>query len=74
MPAAHDRHTSSAAAKDHLNELLDEALKDTFPASDPVAIAVDAEPALATHARGSSSGRDDAQGRPPRCGPENEAA
>lgn len=25
----------------HLDELLDEALKDTFPASDPVAVGID---------------------------------
>jgi hypothetical protein len=41
------RHKSISAATDHLNDLLDEALKETFPASDPVAIAVDAEPAAA---------------------------
>ena len=29
------------AAIEHLNELLDEALKETFPASDPIAIDVD---------------------------------
>jgi hypothetical protein len=28
----------------HLDELLDQALKDTFPASDPVAINVELEP------------------------------
>ena len=28
----------------HLDELLDEALKETFPASDPVAINVEIEP------------------------------
>jgi hypothetical protein len=27
----------------HLNELLDEALEETFPASDPIAIAVELE-------------------------------
>jgi hypothetical protein len=32
------------AAMAHLDELLDEALKDTFPASDPVAINVEIEP------------------------------
>ena len=31
------------AAMAHLDELLDEALKDTFPASDPVAINVEIE-------------------------------
>ena len=33
-----------SAAMAHLDELLDEALKDTFPASDPVAINVEIEP------------------------------
>lgn len=31
----------SSAARAHLDELLDEALAETFPASDPVAIAVE---------------------------------
>jgi hypothetical protein len=31
------------AAMAHLNELLDEALEETFPASDPIAIAVELE-------------------------------
>lgn len=34
---------SRARAK-HLDEMLDEALKETFPASDPVAIAPASEP------------------------------
>lgn len=38
MPATKhpDRHSSAAIA--HLNELLDDALMATFPASDPIAI------------------------------------
>ena len=32
---------SSRAAIGHLDQLLDEALRETFPASDPVAIAID---------------------------------
>jgi len=32
-----------AAANAHLNELLDEALTETFPASDPIAINVELE-------------------------------
>jgi hypothetical protein len=32
-----------AAATAHLNELLDEALKETFPASDPILINVELE-------------------------------
>ena len=33
----------SLAARAHLSELLDEALEETFPASDPIAIAVELE-------------------------------
>jgi hypothetical protein len=33
----------SSAARAHLNELLDEALEETFPASDPIAVAVEFE-------------------------------
>jgi hypothetical protein len=39
---AADKPGSAAA---HLNELLDEALQQTFPASDPVAIDIEAGPA-----------------------------
>jgi hypothetical protein len=35
---------SLSAEMTHLNELLDEALKETFPASDPVAIDVELRP------------------------------
>jgi hypothetical protein len=49
------RRKSVSAAADHLDDLLDEALKETFPASDPVAITVDAEPALAAPAPHSPS-------------------
>jgi len=38
MPATKPPHRYSSAAVAHLDELLDEALKATFPASDPVAI------------------------------------
>jgi hypothetical protein len=39
-------HKPVAATMAHLNELLDEALEETFPASDPIAIAVElSEPA-----------------------------
>jgi hypothetical protein len=41
--AATKRPHRTRAATAHLNELLDEALKETFPASDPIAI--DVEPA-----------------------------
>jgi len=34
----------SAAARTHLEELLDKALADTFPASDPVSYLVPEEP------------------------------
>jgi hypothetical protein len=43
MPAMKHQHKLSSAAIAHLNELLDEALKQTFPASDPVAINVEFE-------------------------------
>jgi hypothetical protein len=43
MLSTHHRHKSASRAADHLNEMLDEALKATFPASDPVAISVEAE-------------------------------
>jgi len=36
-------HQPVRATMAHLDELLDEALKDTFPASDPVAINVELE-------------------------------
>ena len=38
MPATKRPHRYSSAAIAHLNELLDDALKATFPASDPIAI------------------------------------
>jgi hypothetical protein len=38
MPATKPPHRYSSAAVAHLDELLDDALKATFPASDPVAI------------------------------------
>ena len=34
---------SSPAAMAHMNDLLDEALKGTFPASDPIAINIEPE-------------------------------
>jgi hypothetical protein len=43
-------HKPRPATMAHLNELLDEALEETFPASDPIAIAVElgsAEPKTA---------------------------
>jgi hypothetical protein len=46
------RPKTSGAASDHrLDALLDEALKDTFPASDPVAITVDADASSAPRAK-----------------------
>ncbi len=38
-------HKPRPATMAHLNELLDEALEETFPASDPIAIAVELESA-----------------------------
>ena len=43
MPAEKKPHRASSAALVHLDELLDEALEQTFPASDAVAIAIDIE-------------------------------
>ena len=52
------------AAIAHLNELLDEALKETFPASDPIAISVELEsPEHATAARPDSALRSEAPAR-----------
>jgi hypothetical protein len=36
-------HKPPPAVMTHLDELLDEALKETFPASDPIAVAVELE-------------------------------
>jgi hypothetical protein len=41
MIAKHPRKPVPLA---HLNELLDEALEETFPASDPIAVAVELVP------------------------------
>jgi len=41
MPDDKKAHKASATALAHIDELLDEALKQTFPASDPVAINVE---------------------------------
>jgi hypothetical protein len=38
MPIEHKPHRASSRALAHLDELLDEALEQTFPASDAVAI------------------------------------
>ena len=38
MPIEHKAHRPSSRLLTHLNWLLDEALEQTFPASDPVAI------------------------------------
>jgi hypothetical protein len=43
MIAPKNPQKSSSAAMAHMNDLLDEALKQTFPASDPIAIAVELE-------------------------------
>ena len=62
MRAPKNSQKSAAAVAAHLNDLLDEALEETFPASDPVAIAVDVDDAVhvavTTHkgARKASSG------------------
>jgi hypothetical protein len=41
MPDEKKAHTASAAMLAHIDELLDEALKQTFPASDPIAINIE---------------------------------
>jgi len=43
MIAPKNPQKSSSAAMAHMNDLLDEALKQTFPASDPIAINVELE-------------------------------
>ena len=43
MIAPKNPQKSSSAAMAHMNDLLDEALKQTFPASDPIAINVEHE-------------------------------
>jgi hypothetical protein len=50
MPAEKKPHRASSAALAHLDELLDEALEQTFPASDAVAIDIDIE--RESHKRG----------------------
>jgi hypothetical protein len=41
MPDDKKAHKASAATLAHIDELLDEALKQTFPGSDPVAINIE---------------------------------
>jgi hypothetical protein len=41
MPVKTNLHGPSPAARAHMEELLDEALNETFPASDPVAINIE---------------------------------
>jgi hypothetical protein len=43
MSTTTHRQKLSSTARAHLNDLLDEALEETFPASDPIAIAVEPE-------------------------------
>jgi hypothetical protein len=43
MPIEHKPHRASSSVLAHLDGLLDEALEQTFPASDPVAIDIDRE-------------------------------
>jgi hypothetical protein len=43
MPNEHKAHRPSSRLLAHLDGLLDEALEQTFPASDPVAIDIDRE-------------------------------
>jgi hypothetical protein len=43
MPILKSPEKSRSTTRAHMNDLLDEALKETFPASDPIAINVDLE-------------------------------
>ena len=43
MPTRKNTQKHLPAQKAHMNELLDEALKQTFPASDPIAINVEVQ-------------------------------
>ena len=43
MPTPENTRKHLTAAKAHMNDLLDEALKQTFPASDPIAIDVEVQ-------------------------------
>jgi hypothetical protein len=45
MRTSKHRHKLPSAAIAHLDELLDEALKETFPASDAIAIGIELEAA-----------------------------
>ena len=60
MPTRKNTQKHLPAAKAHLNELLDEALKQTFPASDPIAINVEGSITRGT-ARASRAARKQAQ-------------
>ena len=50
MPIEHKPHRASSSVLAHLDGLLDEALEQTFPASDAVAIDIDIE--RESHKRG----------------------
>jgi hypothetical protein len=62
MAATKRPRRSLRAARAHLNELLDEALKETFPASDPIAVDVELPRA--------GESRDGRLGRSPQAGTE----
>jgi hypothetical protein len=71
------RQKSRSAEMAHMNDLLDEALKETFPASDPIAISfeleareheIDTTPGFHTPLRGTlRRGRGSGDGRPRRA-------
>jgi hypothetical protein len=70
MPADKKPHRASSAALAHLDGLLDEALEQTFPASDAVAIDIDIErdiQAWGTSSRFPHSARWQPEGRPKEC-------
>ena len=49
MPIEHKPHRASSSALTHLDGLLDEALEQTFPASDAVAIDFEVNHTTARH-------------------------
>ena len=57
MPTPKNPQKSLRTAIAHKNDLLDEALKETFPASDPIAINVDLESPRARNSRHSQLSR-----------------
>ena len=58
MSTPKKNNTPKSAAKKHEDELLDEALEESFPASDPIAVdRVDPKKSKPAHASGSKKPR-----------------